>query len=44
VARSEAAAVESGAKVEIHFEVAARQLEIFFARTAKKMIFPCEIR
>jgi len=30
-------------KVEIHFEVTARGIENFFARTAKKMIFFCNI-
>jgi hypothetical protein len=44
VARRAAGPVESGAKVEIYFEVAARRPEIFFAQTAKKMIFSCEIR
>jgi hypothetical protein len=42
-ARSAAAPVESRMKVEIHFEVTTRQLENFFARTAKKMIFFCKI-
>jgi hypothetical protein len=36
VARSAADPVESGAKVEIYFEVAARRPEIFFGRLQKR--------